>query len=106
MKVTDFSTHGARETTRLDSVRNPRSTNDAQTQAGVATDRVKLSALAAEIARARQAESPVPAQPARLEALREAVRSGTLEVDTEALSQSVVDEDIGPATPLGSGGKT
>lgn len=67
----------------------------------VRADRVELSAVAAALAKLERIETPPETDRARLDALRAAVRNGTLNVDEEALADSIVDEDL--SWPSGGG---
>jgi flagellar biosynthesis anti-sigma factor FlgM len=88
-------TDAARATQKTEAVVRGRDVNGPdRTTRTERTDRVQLSNAAAELARAEQPEVPVSTDQARLEALRQAVQQGTLQMDDRALAQKVVEEDV------------
>ncbi len=66
-------------------------------------DRVELSTVAAALVQLERIEPPAETPRPRLEALKAAVKSGTLQVDDEALADSIVNEDL--SWPSSSGGE-
>lgn len=66
------------------------------TRAARGRDQVQLSSVAQEVSQALSAESGdiAPTDPARLQALREAIRDGHYPLDAEALAEAIVDEDL------------
>lgn len=61
---------------------------------GAEADSVQLSALACQLARLAETESP--ARAARLEQLTALVRSGEYQPDPGAVAAAIVDEALGP----------
>ena len=69
------------------------------------SDRVEVSTSAVGLAAAiREAASEViePASPARIDALKEAIRNGELKIDTHALARAILKEE-GPVSEVFAG---
>ena len=75
----------------------------AQASPTASADRVELSSLAAAL-HLEHIPSPTEADRPRLEALRNAIRNGTLKVDTEELAGDIVNEDLSWQSSAGGEG--
>lgn len=71
--------------------------NGPKAAAATSGDKVALSDVAQSLAALATGDlgEVTPTDPARLEALREAVRNGTLDLDPRAIAEAIVTEELG-----------
>ena len=96
MKVQGYRTNSVANKKSAERAAEADRTSSSGAKARRVTDQVQLSPVAQEVSQAMSAESGdvAPTDPARIEALRDAIREGRYPLDAEALAEAIVDEDL------------